>query len=114
MSDKPLVWVGSSLDDTRTFPREVRRAVGYQLQRVQNGLNPSDWKPVPSVGPGVNEIRIHTENEHRVLYVTRFSEAVYVLHAFHKKSPATRQTDIELARRRLARVVAERKTSEKK
>ena len=76
MSDKPLVWVGSSLDDTRTFPREARRAVGYQLQRVQSGLMPGDWKPMPAVGPGVNEIRIRTGTEHRVIYVARFAEAV--------------------------------------
>jgi len=63
---------------------------------------PSDWKPMPSVGPGVHEIRIHTEREHRVFYVARFAEAVYVLHACEKRTRRTRHADIELAKARLA------------
>jgi phage-related protein len=109
MSDKPLVWAGSSLDDARTFPADARRAIGYQLRRVQSGLMPSDWKPMPTIGPGVNEIRIHAGNEYRVIYVARLGEAVYVLHAFEKKSRATRRGDIELARDRLRQVLAERR-----
>lgn len=100
---------GSSLDDTRTFPVEARRAVGYQLRRVQAGLMPDDWKPMPTVGPGVNEIRIHVGVEYRVIYVARLVEAVYVLHAFQKKSRTTPKTDIELARKRLSQVVAQKK-----
>jgi phage-related protein len=63
---------------------------------------PSDWKPLPTVGPGVHEIRIHTEREHRIVYVARFAEAIYVLHAFEKRTQRTRQGDIELAKMRLA------------
>jgi phage-related protein len=108
MSDKSLVWVGSSLDDTRSFPVEARRVAGYELRRVQHGLTPSDWKPLTAVGPGVNEIRIHVGTEHRVIYVARFAEAVYVLHAFDKKTRATPRADIELAKKRLSQVLAHR------
>jgi len=62
---------------------------------------PTDWKPMPSVGPGVNEVRVHTGLEHRVLYVAKFEEAVYVLHAFEKKVQKTRDADLTLARERL-------------
>ncbi len=108
MGDKPLVWVGSTLEDVRSFPDEARRIIGYQLLRVQSGLMPSDWRPMRTVGPGVIEIRLRTALEHRVFYLARFAEAVYVLHAFEKRSRKTAQTDIELARRRLAEVMAHR------
>lgn len=81
---------------------------GYQLRRVQSGLVPSDWKPIKSVGPGVHEIRIHTEREYRVFCVTRLGEAIYVLHAFEKRTRQTRQSDIDLARRRLAEIMRPR------
>ena len=102
MSEKPLAWLGSSLDDVRTFPADARRAAGYQLGRVQQGLMPDDWKPMTTVGPGVYEIRIHTALEHRVCYVAKYEEAVYVIHAFEKRTPQTRDADIALARKRLA------------
>jgi len=70
---------------------------------------PSDWKPLPSVGPGVQEIRIHTAHEHRVVYVARFAEAIYVLHAFEKRTQRTRHGDIELAKARLAELQALRR-----
>lgn len=101
MTAKELSWVGSSLDDIRDFPEEARREAGHQLHLVQLGLEPSDWKPLPSVGSGVNEIRIHTEVEHRVLYIAKFPEAVYVLHAFEKRSRKTPQREIDLAKQRL-------------
>ena len=109
MSDKPLVWVGSSLDDTRSFPIEARRIAGYQLRRVQSGLMPDDWKPMATVGPGVTELRVHAGGEYRIVYVARLADAVYVLHAFEKKSRTTPRADIELARKRLGLVVAERR-----
>ena len=74
---------------------------GFQLRRVQSGLSPSDWKAVRGVGPGVVEIRIHAGLEHRVFYVARFAEGVYVLHAFEKRSQRTARTDIAIARWRL-------------
>jgi phage-related protein len=67
---------------------------------------PTDWKSMPSVGPGVTEIRIHTHVEHRVMYVAKFEEAVYVLHAFEKRSRQTRDADLNLARERLRQVEA--------
>ena len=109
MSDRPLVWLGSSLADLRAFPPDARRAAGYQLRRVQVGMMPSDWKAVSSVRPGVYEIRVHTGIEHRVFYVAKFSEAIYVLHAFEKKTRQTRSDDIEVGRRRYARLQATRR-----
>jgi phage-related protein len=100
--DRPLCWLGSSLEDVRGFPADARREAGYQLARVQRDLMPSDWKPMTSVGVGVQEIRIHTGTEHRVFYVAKFRDAVYVLHAFEKRTRRTPSAAIELARRRLA------------
>ena len=97
---KPLYFVGSALEDLRAFPRAPRREAGYQLDRVQFGLKPSDWKPLTTVGSGVREIRIHHEGQFRVIYVTKFDDAVYVLHAFQKKTQKTRKQDVEIARQR--------------
>jgi len=105
MTEKSVVWCGSSLEDLRAFQDDARRLAGYQLRRIQNGLMPSDWKTLKAVGPGVNEIRIHTELEHRVLYVAYFPEAVYVLHAFEKRTRRTSRPDVELAKKRLAEVL---------
>jgi phage-related protein len=109
MADKPLHWVGSALDDLRQFPDEARRLAGYELRLIQAGLMPTDWKPMTSVGAGVYELRIHTATEHRVFYVAKFEEAVYVLHAFEKRTRQTRQADIDLASARLREVLRRRK-----
>ena len=101
---KALKFIGSSLDDLRNFPDEARRAAGFELHAVQNGFDPGDWKPMQSIGPGVREIRIHVLGEWRVIYVAKFSDAVYVLHAFKKKSQKTSRQDIELARQRYNRI----------
>ena len=101
---KPLNFVGSSLDDLRNFPDEARKAAGFELYSVQSGLEPSDWKPMPSVGRGVKEIRIHVLGEWRIIYVAKFEETVYVLHSFQKKTQKTTQHDIELARKRFKRI----------
>ena len=101
---KPLNFVGSSLDDLRNFPDEARRAAGFELRAVQNGLEPSDWKPMPVIGPGVNEIRIHVLGEWRVIYVAKFRDAIYVLHAFHRKTRKTSRRDIDLARQRCSQI----------
>ena len=108
MSEKPVSWLGSSLDDVRAFPEDARRAAGYQLGRVQQGLLSTDWKPMTTVGPGVIEIRVHTRVEHRIFYVAKFEEAVYVLHAFEKRTRQTPQPEIELARKRLADLIRRR------
>lgn len=97
---KRLEFVGSSLDDLKEFPPEARRAAGFELSFVQRGLNPSDWKSMNEVGAGVGEIRVHILGEWRVFYVAKFAAAVYVLHAFQKKTQKTRREDIELARAR--------------
>ena len=101
---KPLNFVGSSLDDLRNFPDEARRASGFELRAVQDGFEPSDWKPMSIIGPGVKEIRIHVLGEWRVIYVARFRDAVYVLHAFQKKTRRTSPHDIDLARRRYRQI----------
>ena len=101
---KPLRFVGSSLDDLRNFPAEARRLGGFELYAVQRGLEPSDWKPMNVIGAGVREIRIHVLGEWRVLYVAKFEDAVYVLHAFQKKSRKTRREDIEIARQRYRQI----------
>ena len=97
---KPLEFVGSSLNDLKEFPSEARRAAGFELSFVQQGLEPSDWKTVGAVGAGVREIRVHVLGEWRVLYVAKFAEAIYVLHVFQKKTQKTRREDIDLARAR--------------
>ena len=102
MVEKPLAWLGSSLDDVRAFPAEAKRAAGYQLGRIQQGLMPDDWKPMSTVGAGAYEIRIHTDLEHRVFYVAKHEDAIYVIHAFEKRTAQTRDADIALARKRLA------------
>lgn len=98
---KELYFVGASLDELRDFPEDARREAGHQLHLVQLGELANDWKPMTSVGPGVYEIRIHTAVEHRVLYVSKHAEGIYVLHAFQKTTRQTRQADIGLARERL-------------
>jgi len=101
---KSLVWLGTSRAEVRAFPSEARSEIGYQLYKVQVGLEPTDWKPLSSVGAGVREIRIHVGNEYRVIYLATRREAIYVLHAFVKKTPRTARVDIELARKRLASI----------
>src|SRR5262245_29426643 len=100
MPDKPLVWLGSSRRDLRAFPALARRLAGFQLRRVQQGLDPDDWKPMQTVGPGVREIRIHTTGAHRVFYVASHAEATYVLHAFEKKTRKTSARDLRIGRDR--------------
>jgi phage-related protein len=101
---KPLRFVGSSLDDMKDFPAEARRAAGFELHTVQCGLMPSDFKPMLNVGPGAYEIRLHVQGEWRVIYVAKFEDGVYVLHAFRKKTQKTRVEDIELAARRYRQI----------
>lgn len=101
---KALRFVGSSLDDLRDFPAEARRQAGFDLYAIQRGSEPSNWKSMPDIGSGVREIRIRVLGEWRVIYVARFAGAVYVLHAFQKKTQKTRQEDIELARRRYRQI----------
>jgi len=107
---RPVIWRGSSLEDVRRFPDAARREAGRQLNFVQQGGEPSDWKAMPTVGIGVMEIRIHARGEHRVLVITKFASAVFVLHAYEKKSRKTSQRDIDLARRRCRDLMRERES----
>jgi len=97
---RALRFVGTSLDDLRDFPAEARRQAGFELYAIQRGSEPSDWRTMPAIGAGVREIRIHVLGEWRVVYVAKFADAVYILHAFQKKTQQTRREDIELAQRR--------------
>ncbi len=106
---KPVEWLGDSRKAVREFPDVARQQAGIELMAVQFGENPSDWRPMPSVGMGVNEIRVHAGNEYRVIYVAKFAEAVYVLHAFSKKARQTPKPDIELAARRYRELLNRRK-----
>ncbi|HSY47215.1 MAG TPA: type II toxin-antitoxin system RelE/ParE family toxin [Thermoanaerobaculia bacterium] len=98
---KPVRFAGSAREDLAAFPEPARRAAGYELFMVQVGREPSDFKPMPDIGPGVHEIRVRDRaGTFRVIYVARFDEAVYVLHAFQKKTAKASRLDIEVARRR--------------
>ncbi len=102
---KPVRFLGDSLQCLRDFPEGARHDAGYQLDKVQRGEQPDDFKPMPAVGKGVEEIRVTGESgAYRVIYVARRAEAVYVLHAFQKKTQATSKRDIEIAKRRFAQL----------
>ena len=103
---KPLLWMGGSKEDLSAFPSDARRDAGYGLYLVQCGKEPSDWKPMPSIGAGVCEIRVHEAGgAFRVIYLARRSEGIYVLHCFQKKTQKTARTDLALAKRRFAQLM---------
>jgi len=90
----------------RDFPKSARHQAGYQLGRLQMGLQPNDFKPMPSVGKGVEEVRIWAESgTYRVVYTARLADAVYVIHAFPKTTQATSRRDIEIARERFKQMM---------
>jgi phage-related protein len=101
---KELRFIGSSLSVLSDFPEDVRRRTGFELWQVQCGIQPSDFKPMPSIGPGCYEIRIHIRGEWRVIYVAKAAAVVYVLHAFQKKTQVTSRHDIDLARARYRQI----------
>ncbi|UXT85526.1 type II toxin-antitoxin system RelE/ParE family toxin [Agrobacterium tumefaciens] len=102
---KELVFLGDSLEQLRDFPETARKEAGVQLHKVQQGIEPSDWKPMATVGQGVREIRIRDEaGAFRVLYVAKIEDAVYVLHAFQKKTQQTAKRDLDLAAARLRQI----------
>ena len=111
MSDeKEIRWVGSAYDDLLAFPDDPRRSAGFQLGKVQVGLEPDDWKPFDDVGAGAKEIRIREASGiYRVMYVAKFEEAVYVLHCFQKKTQVTSKQDKAIAEARYRAVVNARK-----
>ena len=109
MVAKPIQRLGDSLDRMRRFPHAARREIGYQLSLIQNGRSASDWKPIPVVGAGVIEIRVHAEGEYRIFYVAKFEDAVYVLHVFVKKTRKASSLDIELGKRRYRELLEKQK-----
>ena len=108
-STKAITFLGTALDNLRAFPAAARREAGYQLDRVQSGFEPSDWKPMAAVGAGAREIRIReADGAFRVIYVAKFARTIYVLHCFRKKTRATSKADLDIAakRYRLAKELA--------
>ena len=108
--EKQIRWVGSAYDDLLAFPRDARKEAGFQLGKVQAGLEPADWKPFDEVGAGTREIRIReSDGIYRVMYVAKFEEAIYVLHCFQKKTRVTSKQDKAIAAARYRAVVNARK-----
>jgi len=102
---KPVRFLGDSLERLREFPEDARHDAGYQLELLQRGEQPNDFKPMPSIGKGVEELRVKDESgTYRVVYTARFAGAVYVLHAFQKKTQLTSRRDIEIARQRFTQL----------
>jgi len=103
---KAVVFIGDSLKCLRDFPEDARHDAGYQLDKVQRGEQPDDFNPMPSIGKGVEEIRIWDDSgAYRVIYTARIADAVYVLHAFQKKTQATSKRDIDTAKARLVHLM---------
>jgi len=105
---KKLIWQGSSRERIRAFPEITKDLAGRELYRVQVGEMPTDWRPMPAIGSGVIEIRLHRPNEYRVFYVATFAEAIYVLHAFQKTTQRTSEQDKQAGRTQYAEVQKDR------
>ena len=106
---KSVEFLGSALEDLRGFPVSAKREAGHQIDLVQRGMEPDDWKPMKTVGADVREIRIRdvASGAFRVIYVAKFADAVFVLHCFEKKTEKTPKADIDLARDRYRGLVKE-------
>jgi phage-related protein len=110
MAHKPVIWMGSAKAALKAFPALARREAGHDLWFVQTGRAPRSWRPMPDVGEGVLELRVHCGTDHRVFYVAKFNEGVYVLHAFEKRSQTTNKNDLAIGRRRYREALARRAT----
>ena len=108
MTHRPILWAGSAREDLRTFPDSARRRAGQALDLLQQGLEPHDFKPMPSIGAGVYELRIRSGGAFRVFYVAKFAEGLYVLHAFQKKTQQTGRLDVELGAKRYREILRQR------
>jgi phage-related protein len=107
---KPVRFLGDSLKRLREFPEDAKQDTGYQLDKVQRGHQPENFKPMPSIGKGVEEIRVRDDSGiYRVIYTARIADAVYVLHAFQKKAQATSKPDIAIAKERYSELMRGRK-----
>jgi phage-related protein len=105
---KQVIWMGTSREDLRAFPREARREIGYQLEHVQEGVEPDNWRPMSAVGPGVREIRVQeSSGVFRCIYLAKRPEGIYVLHCFQKKTQKTSRQDLDLAERRFKAIQVE-------
>ena len=107
---KPITFLGDSLEIIRAFPDLAKSRIGRELRRVEMGMQPVDFKPMPSIGRGVEELRVRDENgnAYRVIFIARFEDSVFVLHAFVKKTQATPKRDLDLAKARLRDLIGER------
>jgi phage-related protein len=106
---KLVRFIGDSLKRLREFPKDARQDAGYQIDRVQRGDQPHDFRPMPNIGRGVEEIRIRDQSgSYRVIYTARFRDTIFVLHAFQKKTQTTTRSDIELARSRFEHLTQEK------
>ena len=104
---KPIHWVGSTLDDVREFPDNIKRELGFDLDLVQQGLLPRDFKAMQNLGSGVMEIRVRDiSGAFRLVYVAKFADAIYCLHSFQKKTQKTSPKDLEIIKARYAAVKA--------
>lgn len=107
---KRIEFMGTALDDLRAFPDSARRQAGYQLDRIQQGLDPDDWKPMVTIGAGVREIRVRDEHgAFRIVYIAKLADRVIVLHCFQKKTQKTPKGDIDVATRRYKQLDNERR-----
>ena len=108
---RPVAWSGSAFDDLLCFPDEIRKMAGYQLHRLQAGLEAADWRPMPEIGRGVAEVRLRSgSGAYRIIYLARFEHAVYVLHCFVKKTQRTSEHDKRIAKARLQAVLEEQRS----
>jgi len=107
---RPIRFLGNALKCLWEFPEDARQDAGYQLDKVQRGEQPDDFKPMPSIGKGVEEIRIWDDvGTYRVIYTARMADAVVRTYAFQKKTQATSKRDIDLAKERYAQLTKGRK-----
>lgn len=107
---KAIRWLGDSLNELRTWPKSATEDAGQELLSVQRGRDPSDWKPLPSIGVGVREIRVaQSESQYRVIYIAKFPEAIFVLHAFEKKTRRMPIRDMEIAKKQYKSLLNTRK-----
>jgi phage-related protein len=108
-SVKPIDWRGTSKKVLLSLCYEVKKTAGFELHRVQYGLEPRHWKPRNDLGSGIVEIRIDNDNnQYRIMYVATFVESVYVLHCFTKKTQKTSRIDNEIVMLRYKEIVKER------
>lgn len=102
---RKVIFEGDTLTVIRELPDDARHRAGYEIDRIQRDIEPTNWKPFTSIGQGVCEIRIQMGRQFRVIYIAKFDDRVHVLHVFEKKSQKTRQSDIAIAKRRLKEVI---------